>query len=528
MGIVANRNFETYGFLTAGNYPSAGGWLQAHNTQYGRMVYYDRLDMCLADWALSGAMPASESWIRFDPLWLSNTGTLFDAVAEPGTIGGVVNQYIHMGHWDKAGNEQKVYTSGSANGPFNEVLPLALNNAQVLDVWPNVGVVASRNGLVATDPFYYTNTQSSQWLFFETWGYGIITHATVYDAGGVQKIGVMAQVDLATGNATILDTPVSYGTAAHEFSEAPLFGQDVNFELIQFLPDDDDEPARPKGQMYLWSPMTNHPVTPSTHFRGWFKIIDWNPTAKSGTPSRTHLQERLLTATDLQKATPGATDGVHESGTGITYEWIYHPRSNLLFILSSTVNGPALAANNQKVIFFSPTPGYNMITEPSATGIIASGKTVPWSVTALGTLYEPIINVNVQYSIQNESTVGEVLATTPTPGETVTLANTVKPTDAVVSPISVYEDGVKLTETTHYTLNRGASQITFVAPKPLAGGEVYTADYRHWDDPQSSPHGVLLSEFATSDVDGVATTRVRYAEENPVKDRWDRITATKI
>ncbi len=535
MSFVINRNEETWDFLGTSNYPTTGGWFDnsTSNQARGPVMYYDRLDVVFWDWALATTFPGgdSEEVCRLDPLFLDNAGTLFDAVAEPGTIDSLDCSELALGEWDRVANEQKIYAfspiGSGAGKPFHEVSPLALNNVLQQDVWPNVGTHSARNGLIIGDPFFY-NTGNGYWRFFETYGKGYLCNCNAWDSTGTQMQRVMAEVDLVTGNATIVPTPVYYGNAvSNEFTEAPLRGQNVWFQQFQFLSDDDGTPDRPKGLMYMWSDWSNKPGD-STRFRGWMKIIDWNPTSFSGIPNRIHLRERLLTAVDVLKATPGSLDGVHETGSNIFFDWVYHPRSNLLFFASNTANGVQLAANQQKLLFASPIPALDTITEPSAVGKISSGKSVAFGVEALGDLQEPITGVDVQFSLTGESTVDEVLATTPTPGETVTLANAVEPTDAVISPITVKEDGVVLTETTHYTLNRGASQITFIAPKPLAGGEVYTATYRHWDTTGVGPNGTLLNTFATSDDDGVAIARVRYAEEDPVPDRWDRLTAEDI
>lgn len=535
MSFVVNRNEDTWNFLGTGNYPTTGGWLDnkfGSPTMRGPCIYYDRLDIVIWDWILSTTFPGgtSDEICRFDPLFLDNSGSLFDAVDEPGTISGLVCNDFALGYWDRLANTQKVYTFNngvSAGGkPFHEVQPLALNVVNNLDVWSNVGTYQTRNGLSSGTQYFY-GAGAGTWLFFEEYGKGYLINCSVNDDGGTDKQGVLAEVDLATGNAVIVPTPVSYTSSiVHDFAEAPLRGQDVVFSQMQFVQDDDSTGSRPKGQMYLFSDSTNLPGD-STYFRTWMKIIDWNPTAFAGIPNRIHLRERLLSAVSFKKATPAQLDGIHESGTRQVFPWIYHPRSNLLFISSSTASGVQLAANQQKLMYMQPSAVFDHITEPYAMSRIATGKTVSWAVEALGDLQEPITGVDVKFTLENESTVGEVLNVTPTPGETVTLANTVKPTDAVVSPITVYEDGVALTETTHYTLNRGSSQITFVSPKPLAG-KTYTADYRHWDDPQASPHGNLLSGFSSSDEDGVAITRIRYGEEASVKDRWDRLTAEDI
>lgn len=531
MSLLVSNDLDHVPYFTTGNYPSAGGFLERGDVNRQKWIYYDRLGMVISDWSLSGAHASGEEWCRFDPLVLDNNGSLFDAVPEPGLIGGVNQDSIILGEWDKPNNTQRTYVHQglSTARVFNEVNPLALNQPLNEDAFPNLYANESRV-VGSTIQGYYGTVTNGHRVVFETWGKMLFSNVQIRD-GGIDKRGVMALVDLTTGLATLVPTTQSYGFSGvgytHDQVGPTLFDQQVQFAEIQFVADDDSKLVQPKGLLYMWPVNTTQDPNNTANFRSWVKVMEWNPTGLAGSPNRVHLRVRLLSAVDLIKATPGSSNGVHETGTTVVFAHRYHPGSNRLFLTSRQTSGAALNTGEAKFIYYSSTPALDFITEPSPQEIVATGKTLAFNVEAFGTLVEPVGGVDLQFAMTRRSTVGEVL-TTGAPGSTSTLANTVDPTQLEVSPVTVYEDGVPLTLTTHYTVNRGASQITFVAPKPLAGGEVYTADYRHFGTGASPPHGDLLSTFGTTDADGVATTRVRYDEEDPVKDRWDRLEATVV
>ncbi len=514
--------------FSGGNYGANGGFfLFATAGLFKPNAYYDRLDIGISRWSNGTGIPASDQVCQFDPLLLDNTGALFTTAPDP------VENSLAVGYWDRSLNEQKIYnfsSAAAAANPFIEVNPLSLDQVLASDPFPLVGTGKTRSALTIGQAGYYEKVEGG-WIFFEGWsgGNALVFNADVTHTDLVTYENVTAVVDLTTGAATIIDMPSAYGNpplAGHQFSQPQLFGQDVTFRWPQFVQDDSSSSAAPRGEVWVFAEGTTSPAD-SGNFRRWIKVFDWNPLGISGTPSRVHLRERLVSAADFIKSTPASTSGVHESGSSLTAMMFYHPRSNQIIQYSSIAADLALDPGETKFIRVAPTPGVDIITNPSARERIATGKTIDFSVEALGTFSEKIGGIDMVFALTRESTVGEVLSTTPTPGETVTLANTVSPTDPGESPISVYEDGTKLTETTHYTLNRGASQITFVGPKPLAGGEVYTADYRHFGTNLTPAHGTLRNLTATTDVNGEALARVDAPDEDPVKDRWDDLDATQ-
>jgi len=531
MGMTALRQFDPRTLFTSGNYPANGFWLQPWGNSAGSIkagFYYDRLDVMFAIGQRAGGY---RQYIRFDPLLLSNTGSLFDDVPLPPQMGGANAENMALGEWDKALNVQKLYhfkNAPVAADGVDEINPVALASTLAVDPYPLVGVHTSRvPGILTTTPGYYTVPApgGTRWQFFESWGFALCSRATLRHTDGVSYVGVPVLVDLATGLASLVNTPVSYGTVTHKFAGPELFAQQVDFNNLQFVADDASIPTQPVGQVIFFAPPGDNPGD-ATLDRLWIKVIDWNPLGVDSTPLRVHLRTRFISAFDLLESTPAALNGIFSTQQlqGGTF---YHPRQNKVLFYDGTADGLTLDPAESKFIEFSFTPAFSYLTEPFAYEEIASGKTVQFGAEARGSLGEIISGKNVSFQLRRVSTVKETLATTGTPGETVTLANAVSPTDPVVSPISVYENGILLAETTHYTLNRAASQITFVAPKPLAGA-VYQATYRHFGTPATPPHGELLSAAAQTGVEGVALTRVRYDEEASIPDRWDRLDADPV
>lgn len=531
MALTVTQNIDLASYLTGGNFFADGGdWENSINDGAGRnvrkAVYYDRLDVIISEWNVNPVGGSSDGFIRVDPLFLNNSDSLYGSYDEPGTIGGDSVDSIAVGEWDRANNTQKVYVYRAAsNSGFHEVNPLQLNAEIEADVWPNIGSQGGRGSAPTSGQEGFVrmpvNDSTGQVLIFETWGYAIFACAAVTDSGLVEHQGVMAQVDLNTGFGTILDSPVTYGPISNPYTEAQLFGQDVSFQFIQFVPDDLSTPLAPRGQVYLTGGYGSNP-TDSGLQRLWLKVIDWNPLAVAGSPTRIHLRERLLTAVDLDKNNPGATDGVHPSPNQ-RYRTIHHPRTNRTFLISGDGVSDPLVSGEHKVMFLSAGPAVSQILSPSPRERIASGKVVEFGVEALGSLQEPIAGVSMTATLTRQSTLGEVLAVTPSAGESVATAFTMNPEDADANPVVVYKNGTPLTEGVDYTVDFANSEIDFIGPEPDTASPAYTIDYRHWGDPATPPHGTLLNSEAASDENGEAVFRVSYPEEDPVEDRWDEL-----
>ena len=110
---------------------------------------------------------------------------------------------------------------------------------------------------------------------------------------------------------------------------------------------------------------------------------------------------------------------------------------------------------------------------------------------------------------------------------TVVVANFPIDRTQLVYPFEVLEDGVPLTETTHYTVDEAQGEITFVGSKPEdpGSGEVYTINYAHPADPAAPAHGTLVDVTAFTNVDGVAETRVSYPDDADLVGQIDELQA---
>jgi hypothetical protein len=187
-------------------------------------------------------------------------------------------------------------------------------------------------------------------------------------------------------------------------------------------------------------------------------------------------------------------------------------------------NGTAIGFGNTTAAFFSLAAAPAFISTPTPIGSIETNRRVPMQVQVTGTLGEQIANAPVVFSLARISSVNEILAVTPTPGETVAVAQPPIDRLALVFDFEVLEGGVPLTETTHYTVNEALGEITFVAPKPEVG-MVYTATYAHPAAPATPPHGTLVDSAVTTDIDGFAQARVLYPDDADLIGQVDQLDA---
>ncbi len=526
MGFSAIRRIEPVPLHSTGNYPY-GPLLWGFGTHLWR--YYDRLDFF---WIHVRNSPNTiQEYFRIDPLFLSNTGSLYDNLGDPPLIGAITSRSLYVGDWDRAAGVQRLYqgpsaATGAAGERFRELNVLAYAGVLQDDPFPLVGPDTTRSGVTSTTPGYYTAAADGGWHFFEKWGFAFNARATLRHTDGVTYIGVPILVNLTTGLATLVATPTSYGSVSHKFAGPELFAQIVDFDYAQFTPDDASTPATPVGVFWLvHRPPSSNP-NDTTLQREWLKVIDWNPFGISSTPSRVHLRERLISAFDFLESNFAALNGI--ASTSVNGSFLVHPRTNrLLFWAQATTVSSPIVAGDTKWIEINLTPAFSYLTEPAPYSEVATGKTILFAAEARGSLGERIAGKSVSFQLRRVSTVKETLATTGTPGETVTVANAMSPTDAAVAPVSVYENGVPLVEGVAFTVNRATSQITFIAPKPLAGA-VYQATYRHFGVTATPAHGTLLVAASQTGIDGLALTQVRYPEEANVPDRWDRLDADPI
>lgn len=516
MSIAVNQSRDLVTYLTTGNF-SAGRALNITGEPTPRMGwrYYDRLDVIYTRMDAPGGGAGI-----LDPLFLDNTNPIFGQFS--GTFGSMV-----IGQLDRIANTQRAYEfTVGGNLSLNEVNPIVLAQTIDSDPWPNYGVYSSRV-LAPGVPGYYVLTEGTVLFFGDdgqpgSYGKALQTWCSCTHTDSVTYAEVAALVDLETGVAEILPIPVSYGALTHQFAEPTLFGDVVDFRNCQFVGDDDSTHAAPKGFLVFTSLAVN--AGGSNRFC-YVKLVEFNPLDAPGTPNRIHLRERLLTRYNVEEGQFGVElDGVFAF---LNEAPIYHsPSRQILHPTSASSVSLPYQADEIGVLNVPITPVLDLLTPPSPRTTVETNSIVIFSSDARGDLNEPISGARVDWTLERVSTVAEVLATTPTPGETVVVDQF--PMDELPREVVVYEDGTPLVETTNYTVNRTTGQITFVAPKPLAGGEVYTADYYHEADPASPPHGRLLNQTGTSDENGELTARIEYEDDAAVVDQRDRIQVDTI
>lgn len=478
--------------------------------------YYDRLDVIYG----KGVAPGGGA-LTMDPLFLDNTNPTFGAFDSSE----VDFSDLIIGQLDRIANVQRVYQFRPGFVPMDERNPLVLAQVIDSDPWPNFGPQQSL--VVAAGTIgWYTQTEGSVLLLGDgTGGYrkAINTWCDVTHTDTVTYQDVAALIDLDTGLAEILPVPVSYGNPTqNQFTEPSLFGDAVSFRNCQFVGDDDSTLAAPKGFLFFHSLSVN--AGGSNRFN-YVKLVEFNPLNAPGTPNRIHLRTRLITRYTVVEGQFGnQVDGVHSF---LNQHCLYHPPTRK--ILHPTTVGTAstpVVTGEVGLLRVPITPVLDLLTKPSQRTTVETNSIVQFSSDARGDLNEPISGQRVDWKLERISTKAEVLATTPTPGETVTVTN--GPMDELPRPVVVYEDGTPLVETTDYTLNRAAGQITFVAPKPLAGGEVYTADYFHEATPADPPWGRLLNLTGTSDENGELSARVEYVDDAELISQRDRLQVDTI
>ncbi len=173
---------------------------------------------------------------------------------------------------------------------------------------------------------------------------------------------------------------------------------------------------------------------------------------------------------------------------------------------------------------FESVPEVAVVTPASDPGEAQVGATRDLGAVVSGDLGELITGAIVTWSASRISTNREALDVSGVgAGGSVVVANA--PMDDAPKFVQVYEDGVLLTETTHYTLTRSTGTITFVSPLPDTS-KAYTVSYSHRDSPASPSHGTLLTTQSVTDANGRAKTQIRYPSNAQLSGHFDEVTCS--
>jgi hypothetical protein len=478
-------------------------------------MYYDRLDRMYGHEFRQDTADQGSGY--FDPILFDATSPMSVVIGEPSWI-----FLASPGEWDRLANTQKIYGGSISTNQISEAHPLT-TVVEVADPYPNVGFTTTRNGKASSEDGYYSGSNSS-FLFFETLGYVLCTNCLQVRYSGITYSNIPVTIDLSTGDATPVDGMFFHHQASpNAWQGEEVFGDSFTCDRAQFVPDDDSTPAAPKGFIFAHA-RVRLPVGGDAH--QYCKFYDWNPTGKPaepGTLSRVHKRLTMLSRFEIDEAAYPTGIDKNYAGEHI----IYHPPSRglIMYIGNWSGVGDPPTADELKVTF-----GVNAtladITAPAQLRDVETAKTIPFYVYAYGTLGEPIAGVDVTFSIERVSTIGEVLDTSGGAGSDSQVDNSPIDDDPEF-PVVVYKDGVPLVDPTHYSVDRGVSpnEIDFVAPEP-DGVAVYTVDYPHRTDPATPAHGTLLTATSQTDADGEALTDVRYADDDDLVGDLDKLTAT--
>lgn len=429
-------------------------------------------------------------------------------------------QHAYVGQWNRTANTQKLY-SRIGTGTAGKAVERDQNTLQLLDSdpFPNVRSTCIATG--SSSDGYYVMI-SDTWIIFEEQGkiYGLGTCR----AGGTSWSNCFFEIDIATGLAVpILGIPGKATAAPTIYQEPELFGDEVTWNHLQYVNDDDSSHISPKGILIISHTAGMQGVIgpPDTDEKVYVRIVEWNPNGVDpapGTPNRVHKRITLTSRCEFDE-TPA---GTHFSN----YNLCYHPLSDRLYWIPYYNLSPSKPLGVNVVYRFSLVPALASITAPTPERTPRTAGTTAFFVEALGTLGERIPAVSVQFSLETNSTVLELMDTsTGVGGASAPVARI-----PVGHVKGVYEDDgagnlTLLTPVTHYTYAAATGIFAGAAPYWRVGYDYYVS-YAHFEDDVTPALGTLLLPLVETDNEGRARTRVRYADNDDLVGLYDKLSAT--
>ncbi len=530
--VTGNRNYKSYFEDTDNVFDEVGGIrkiiVNASGTDV-HVIYLDRFNRCMGHFTTNTTSALVGRW---DPELIDGTSGNVGIFDSP--ISQAANAPFFLGDYEPATTTQRLFQAVSVAGVFQE---LNMNDPTLLvdsDPFVNIDRLAPDLITPSTNGYWtHPSGQGLNWVFFPEIDVGVIAQGRFF-VGTTAKSNASILVTLSTGFGQSSGIVARYAAGEHEFNRPAIFGEtSVHFKSIQFLPDPTSTHNQPLGEMFLISSATADPLD-SGRARIYVQFVDWNPFNLTGTtPNRIHVRQTLLSRISVElNSVPTGEPPVPIDGT---------PAVNVAAMIN--INGFYSTLGSQRMQFMhsdnvtlantvvvqagkAAIPA--LITPPAQKGEPLTNTLVEYQAEVNGDLAELINNASVTWSIERLSTEAEVLATTPTPGETVTVANV--PINRLVTfpaGFDVFEDGIALVEGggNDYTVDEGLGEITFISPKPLGAGEVYTITYAHTEAPATPAHGTLVDANVFTDLSGFAIGRVRYPDDDTLEGHLDFLTA---
>lgn len=511
-------NSVTWSWRAALSYRPASRWVDRTGVYQVQGVRDDNLQ-----WGL----------FRIDPELIDTTSS------RVGFINTGLNGYF-LGDYEPLTGNQRLFGKipGSGTGiNFTEVVtddPLQVIGSVFPNTW--VDFPNPAGGITSNLDIGYWEVQTAQdadVLFFPGINRMLVLWAfNVRFSDNNLHSGVMAWVDLTTGAATILDSPINYRTAGQtdQFNRGALFGEteNVTFKSGQFIPDDDSLNSAPKGRLMLTAGRVPSGGGGGAK-RSYVKFIEFNPTGAGGSPQREHLREIIITRVEtdwsgvpsslLPDPANNTVLGQYNSGQFLYFD----TRRNRVMMATSQTQGWTTDPRANALCEWDLTPDITNMTPPTPLGPPSTGRVVLFQTDLRGSLNERVGGEVVNWSLERTSTEGEQIDVSgSSPGDLIAVAN--QPVDLLIDyNRRVLKNGTPLTEGVEYTWT--TTGVQFIGPEPDAGA-IYLVDYPHPATPVPNPHGVLLNSTSISLEDGRAQARVRLADDDNLVGGRDKITAT--
>jgi hypothetical protein len=492
------------------------------------VTYYDRDDVFFCS---CGADEQSFK-ARVDPNLLDTTSGQVGKFTSP--VDNAANSSFFVGDYSPSEGSQRLFqTVSPGNADFDEINPSDPSLLIGANAFDNIQANGNDTGASASSEGYFQQVQEVlDWIFFPDIDKAICVSPRLF-WNALNNDWVIVEVTLSTGLAEPLGVPGRYAVGSGPLNAGQVFGEaDIRMRSGQFLADDDSTHNEPKGRLLFSS--TALTGTPD---RTYVRINEYNPTGKAasgGEPERIHLREILFSRIEYQDSTvptgspPTPIDACAESVSSMRYSPVLFTTagSERLQLVASDGNG---LTGTTTLTHYSLGATATQLSVPSPLGEPQTNRLVAYQTEVQGSLGEKIANAQVSFSVARLSTVAEVLATTPTPGETVVVAHfPIDRTDVAYDNFDVFEDGIALVEGggNDYTVTEANGEIHFISPKPLGAGEVYTATYPHPAASAEPAHGTLVDVEAFTNTDGVAQSRVSYPDDDTLEGELDQVTAS--
>ena len=528
----------------------------------GRLVHHRPTDRYYAFMFVRSAGESVDGYCFFDPAFQAFGGGDSNYINQSTFGANGSFQRLTLDQVNEQTNTQRIFTTDASQNVF-ELTPISLTESVVFD-GPNGRHRESIGGLSgfawtasAQQNLYFTGLTDG--LPLETLNQG----SNIYPdglflagqcSGQVNSInfanrfawidirtrncvGLLGATDIPAGNTTPIGFPQKVQSTIVENSEAPIGGDSFDWQATQYIPDGDATFAAPKGRLMFLSrteiPFISNP-TGGEQARIYIRLTDFNPfnlTAAVGQPERVHGRIRLTTRVLADVAPPfGVAGQDFPQNPGNNQSIIFDVLRNRFVMMMQDTQGlsvpfpPDAAAQSGYCTYahFSLQPELAFLTNPAAVDVPRTNDIVEFQSRAVGDLAEPISGQDVDWTLTRRSTQNEVLTISGGIGTTSTVANAPIDIDGMGSPegsLVVVADGIELAETTDYTVVLATGVITWVTDQQ--GATLVTASYEHRQTAATPPHGTLISSTTQSDGDGIAATRVQYADDDSIVGQLD-------